>query len=70
MKFSELTFITKVKLVAGNILMFGGVFTTLTSGSLQGLIMILAGNLIHLDGRISRLEEIDESNRKQANQDS
>lgn len=69
MKFSELSFTTKFKLVGGNILLFGGMFMLLTQG-LQGVVMIVAGNLLHLDGRISRLEEINESNGKQANQDS
>lgn len=69
MEFSKLTFATKFKLVAGNILLFGGMFMLFTQG-LQGVVMIVAGNLLHLDGRISRLEEINESNGKQANQDS
>jgi hypothetical protein len=60
MKFSELTFTTKFKLLAGNILLIGGLVMLATSPEIiQGLTMLVAGNLFHLDGRISRLEEIE-----------
>lgn len=70
MEFSKLTFTTRFKLVAGNVLMLIGIFMVLTSDSLQGMILLVVGNIIGLDGRISRLEEMNESNGKQANQDS
>jgi hypothetical protein len=60
MEFSKLSFTTKVKLLGGNILLFMGLFYLITKG-VEGVVMIVAGNLIHLDGRISKLEEENES---------
>lgn len=60
MEFSKLSFTTKFKLIGGNVLLFMGMYYLITQG-LQGVVMIVAGNLLHLDGRISKLEEIQES---------
>lgn len=66
MEFNKLSFTTKFKLVSGNILLFMGLIFLFTKG-VEGVIMIVAGNLLHLDGRISKMEEEYESNRKQTN---
>jgi hypothetical protein len=63
MAFKDLSFTTKFKLVAGNVLLIMGLVYFLTSG-VEGVIMIVAGNLLHLDGRISKMEEENESGRK------
>ena len=60
MKFEQLSFSTKFKLVAGNVLLFMGLIMLFTHGP-EGVIPILAGNLLHLDGRISKMEEANES---------
>lgn len=59
MEFNKLSFTTKFKLVSGNILLFMGLIFLLTKG-VEGVIMIVAGNLLHLDGRISKMEEENE----------
>ena len=66
MEFGKLSFTTKFKLVSGNILLYMGLIFLLTKG-VEGVIMIVAGNLLHLDGRISKMEEENESDRKQTN---
>lgn len=66
MEFGKLSFTTKFKLVSGNILLFMGLIFLLTKG-VEGVIMIVIGNLLHLDGRISKMEEENESDRKQTN---
>lgn len=65
MKFNELSFMTRFKLIASNILVLVGLYVMFTSTNpLPGLAVIFAGNLLNLDGRISRIEENNESNRK------
>lgn len=66
MEFKDLTFMTRFKLISGTILLVMGLIYLLTK-DVEGVIMIVAGNLLHLDGRVSRLEEENESNRKQTN---
>lgn len=66
MEFGKLSFATKFKLVSGNILLYMGLIFLLTKG-VEGAIMIVVGHLVHLDGRISKIEEENESNRKQTN---
>jgi len=66
MEFGKLSFTTKFKLVSGNILLFMGLIFLLTKG-VEGAIMIIVGHLLHLDGRISEMEEENESSRKQTN---
>jgi hypothetical protein len=60
MKFEQLTFGTKVKLVAGLGLTWGGLVLLLVQGPFH-VVTILFGNLLHLDGRISKMEEENES---------
>lgn len=65
MKNKSVSGITKLKLALGTGCLFAGIILTFVA-PMQGLVLILAANLLHLDGRISRLEEFYESDRKQA----
>lgn len=59
MEFKDLSFSTKVKLTAGLGLLWGGLILLLVQGPIH-VVTIVMGNLMHLDGRLSRMEEIQE----------
>lgn len=66
MEFKDLSFSTKLKLTAGPILVWVGLVFMLMKGPIHA-VTVLFGNMLSLDGRISRMEEENESNRQQTN---
>jgi hypothetical protein len=59
-----MSFLTRFKLTAGFIILIMGIFYTLFADTMTGIILLAFGNFLHLDGRVSKLEELDEMRTK------
>jgi len=55
-----MSFITRLKLTAGFIILILGIFYTLFGDTITSIILLVFGNFLHLDGRVSKLEELEE----------